>query len=272
MASLEIFSEYISNNLASLGEEVVYSVVAALQQDIPKWEAEQAVKMYSELLDVFGKSLLDKKQAAAPEVLVEWSKKNAEMQVASGGELATIVLRYPPTREIFSDLFTRISIELGMSITENALIIKRINAMLDISLNETFFAFERLSEACKKESQKELVKLSAPIVPIKDDVVVIPLIGYIDESRTRHIMDHVIPKLTEMGVQHVITDFSGVLTINQEIAEGIFHIGGTLRLMGIHVISAGLRPDLAQTIVNSGIDMSAIRAYATVKHALQSIN
>jgi rsbT co-antagonist protein RsbR len=272
MESFESFSEYISNNLSSLGEEVVLSVIAALKQDIPKWEADQAVKMYSELLEVFGKSLQGEGQWAAPEVLVDWSKKNAEMQVASGGDLSVIVLRYPPTREIFIDMFTRISMELGLSIAENAYIIKQINAMLDVSLNETFFAFERLSAEYKKESQKELVKLSAPIVPIKDGIVVIPLIGYIDEYRTRHIMDHVIPELSDMGVQHVITDFSGVLTINQEIAAGLFQMGATLRLMGIHVISAGLRPDLAQTVVNSGIDMSAIVSYATVKHALQSID
>nr|WP_316046212.1 STAS domain-containing protein [Planococcus glaciei] len=111
--------------------------------------------------------------------------------------------------------------------------------------------------------------MSAPIVPIKDDIVVLPLIGFIDEVRIRHIIDNVIPRLAEMNVRHVISDFSGLVMINAQVAEAIYQIGGTLRLMGIHIVVAGLRPDLAQTIVNTGMDMSMTESYATVKQALK---
>ena len=272
MSSFNDFSQYISENAETISAEVVESVVQEMNLDIPAWEKEQAVHMYVELLGFFGQFLQEKNRLEVPESLIEWSKKNAEMQVASGGKISEIVVRYPATRQIFSELFTRLSLKFGLTVVENAKATRGINAILDVSLNETFYAFERLSERYQAETQMELLNLSAPIVPVLEDVVVLPLIGVMDSYRIAHIMDNVIPRIAEKNVQHVITDFSGVLTIDDQIAQSLQQIGSTLQLMGIHVIIAGLRPDLVQTIVHSGIDMLDTDAYATVKQALESVN
>lgn len=271
VATINDFSSYISKHQKSIAEEVVCAVQEASEKKIPEKEIDLACEMYITLLEVFGDILQAGQKDAVPDFLIEWSKDNARMQVATGGNLSEIVVRYPPTRKIFIEIFTRISNELGLTLTENATIINQINSMLDTSLNETFFAFERLSAQYKEQSRKELLKLSAPIVPVKDGIVVIPLIGFIDDERTNHIIENVLPKLTETGVSHVITDYSGVLLINEKMYKSLYQIGTMLRIMGIQVIYAGLRPDLAQTIVNSGIDRSMIKSYATVKQALQSI-
>ncbi|WP_298829780.1 STAS domain-containing protein [uncultured Planococcus sp.] len=271
MSSFKDFSQYISENAESLSVEVVESVVQEMNLEIPDWEKEQAASMYVELLGFFGQSLPEGERIEVPDSLIEWSKKNAEMQVASGGKISEIVVRYPPTRQVFSEIFTRLSLDFGLTVVESAKATRGIDAILDVSLNETFYAFERLSERYQAEKQVELLNLSAPIVPVLNDVVVLPLIGVIDSYRIAHINTNVIPRIAEMNVNHVITDFSGVLTIDAHIAQSIQQIGGTLQLMGIHVVIAGLRPDLVQTIVHSGIDMLDTDSYATVKQALESV-
>ena len=143
--------------------------------------------------------------------------------------------------------------------------------MLDVSLNETIFAFEHMSNKYKDDMQKELISLSAPIVPVRDEVVVLPLIGYIDEERIRYIMETVVPKIAAMEVDYVIADFSGVLTINSYVAQALHQVGSMLRLMGIKVVSTGMRPELVQVVVNSNIEMSSQHSYSTVKQALENI-
>lgn len=271
MLSYEKFTDYITDHVEPLAVEVVESVVQRQKLDIPDWEKEQAIAMYVELLGFFADSLTADEEDCVPETLIEWSKKNAEMQVSAGGRISEIVVRYPPTREVFSEMFTRISLELGMAVESHSFIMKRINMMLDISLNETFFAFERLTDERQAETHQELIKLSAPIVPIRNDLVVLPLVGYIDSYRVNHILENVIPAISEMDVDHVITDFSGVMTIDAHTAGYLQQIGGTFRLMGIHVVISGLRPDLVQTMVNSGITMTATESFANVKQALESI-
>lgn len=271
MSSFTEFCGYITASPRMLAEQVVDRVLAKIDQDIPAEERLRAVEMYEELLGYLGETIGNEADLEVPDALIEWSKQNAEMQVSSGGKISEIVVRYPPTRVVMAELFTELSVKSGLSLEENALVIKRINTLLDVSLNETFFAFERLQEKYEAEMQSEMIALSAPIVPVADDVVVLPLIGYLDSYRVNHILTNVIPHIAEMDVYHVITDFSGVLKIDDQTAEAIHHIGGTLSLMGIHVVVAGLRPDLVQTIVQSGIQLASADAYATVKQALESL-
>lgn len=271
MSSFTEFCGYITASPRTLAEQVVDRVLAKIDQDIPAEERLRAVEMYEELLGYLGETIGNEADLEVPDALIEWSKQNAEMQVSSGGKISEIVVRYPPTRVVMAELFTELSVKSGLSLEENALVIKRINTLLDVSLNETFFAFERLQEKYEAEMQSEMIALSAPIVPVADDVVVLPLIGYLDSYRVNHILTNVIPHIAEMDVYHVITDFSGVLKIDDQTAEAIQHIGGTLSLMGIHVVVAGLRPDLVQTIVQSGIQLASADAYATVKQALESL-
>ncbi|WP_245830928.1 STAS domain-containing protein [Sediminibacillus massiliensis] len=271
MNSFHGFHTYLKNNANSLAHEIVETVMGIMDLNIPAWEQEQAVEMYVEFLGYLGESLGSEKNREVPDSLIEWSKKNAAMQVSSEGKISEIAVRYPPTREVFSDIFTRISSELGMSIHENALVIKRVNKLLDISLNETIYAFERLSDKYKEKTKKELAELSAPLVPVKDDVVVLPFIGEIDAYRANHIMENVVPQIAELEIDYVIADFSGILTINADTAQSLHQIGSMTKLMGVQVITTGLRPQLVQTVVNNSIEFKTIKAFATVKQALDSI-
>lgn len=271
MSAIIRFSNHINERLSPLANEIVDGVIGRLSIEIVPEEHGHAVQMYKEFLKFLTDMLQEEQGEAVPTALIEWSRKNAEMVVSLDEDISVIVVRYPPTRDVFTEIFTDLSVEFGLSVRENAFIIKRINNLLDVSLTETFSAFERLSKNKHEETQNELVKLSAPIVPIQDHVAIIPLIGFLDEKRVEHILQNVIPQVADMDINYVITDFSGVVTINEKVAEGMQQIGSMLRLMGIRVMSAGIRPDLAGAIINSGINMSKVESFSTVKQALKSI-
>lgn len=266
-------SAYISENTTRLANEIVNSVLYDLNIEIPDWEKEQAVTMYITLLEFFSQSLSSEceNQKKLPDTLIEWSKKNGEIQAAADDKISEIIVRYPPTREIFIDMLTDLSVEFNFSLRENVFVIKRINALLDVSLNETILAYEELSIQYKKRAEKEMAALSAPIVPVKDNVVVLPLIGEINEYRADYIMKYVISEIADMDIDYVIADFSGIGTLNMETAASLHQIGKMLRLMGIRVITTGLRPETVLALVRSGIDMSTSRMYTNVKQALENL-
>ncbi|HWJ79510.1 MAG TPA: STAS domain-containing protein [Niallia sp.] len=264
-------SNHLIDNAESLAEEIVNGVLFSLKIEIPLWEKEQAIEMYINFINFLGNSLIIEEEKI-PEPLIEWSKNNAARQVSPKGKISEIVVRYPTTREIFTDIMTKISIDFGLSLEDYAFIIKRINNMLDISLNETVFAFERLSDDYKEETQREMAELSAPIVLIKEGIAVLPLIGIIDSYRANHIMEKVVPKIAELRINYVICDFSGILIIDTDIARHLHQIGQMLNLLGIQTLTTGLRPELAKTVVKSGIKMSKITTFANVKQALDSLH
>ncbi|MFC4558415.1 STAS domain-containing protein [Virgibacillus kekensis] len=270
MSSYTVFSNYICTHAETLAREIVDGVIQELNLKLPEWEREQAVDTYIGLLEFLGNSLVKDRAKMVPEELIEWSERNSEMQVSTGGEFSELVVRYPPTRRICNDIVTRISIELNLTVSQNAYIIKRINEMLDVSLNETFFSFKRLSDERQGKTQKKLLEVSTPIVPIMDGIVVVPLIGHMDMMVTEHIMNSVVQEIDNMDVNHVIADFSGALIINPQVAEAFREIGRTLRLMGLNIIITGMRPDTVFSVVEAGIELSSMESYATVKQAVES--
>ena len=75
--------------------------------------------MYIILLNFFGKPVIQEQHTVVPVALVDWSKKNAEMQVTSEGKISEIAARYMPTRLISNGILTRIARNLKYSFKRN---------------------------------------------------------------------------------------------------------------------------------------------------------
>lgn len=270
MSSLKNISDYIFTNKELLANDIVKEVVKSLDMDIPLWEQEQAVNMYIEFLSFLGDYMVSGEEKV-PDSLVAWSKRNAAM-VSLDGNLSTLVVRYLPTRNIITDLLTNLALKYNLSLKELSELVKQVNRMLDISLNETVANFEYLASEFKKMSQMELAKVGAPIVPIKDGIVVLPLVGNIDTYRIEYMIKHLTPKITTSNVTHAIVDFSGVYKMDKENIPFLNELIQMVRLMGIQVIATGVSPSLAKMTLNEGIEVSANKIFPNLKIALESIN
>lgn len=261
----------LQQNSETIAKEMVNSILDLIGMEIPKQEIDQAIVVYTEYLKFLGDSIMNKDETTSLGLL-EWSQQNGEREAAKGGRISDILLRYPPTRIVFIDKMAEISLKHDVNMEDLIWINKRVNNMLDISINETVFAFERQTSKLMKEVQDEVDLLSTPVVPVQENVSVLPLVGKMDHDRARLIMERAIPLVAKQKVQYLIIDFSGIVTIDATIAKHIFDIHNVLRLLGVDSIATGMRPELAQAAVEGGVDFSNIKTFATVKQAIDSIN
>lgn len=264
------FASYIREHKEALAEKVVAQVVQRMELHLPVQERQNAVVMYQELFDFFSNTINKESDEQPPETMITWSKQNALQQVNSAKSLSEIIIRYPPTREVFNDLLTELSIDFSLSLAQNSFLIKRMNQLLDVSLTETFYAYEELSKEYNKAQEEEMLRLSAPIVPVQKGIVVIPIVGSITPERVRHIMEHAVPKIVSMRTELVIADYSGIHQITPEIIHSFDQIGKMLRLMGVAVVSSGIRPEVVVQVVNSNLELQGRTFYSTVKQALET--
>ncbi|MFB1081936.1 STAS domain-containing protein [Jeotgalibacillus sp. JSM ZJ347] len=271
MPHLIKFAEYVNSHKTELAIEIVDSVIDRASLKIPADERDNAVEMYKEFLTFLG-DLAEQHRSTAPEALINWSKENAAMQVAAGGKISEIIVRYQPTREVFIDVVNNISEQLNLCIKEQAEIIKKVDLLLDTSLNETVFAYEAMTERMEERYQEEAARLSAPIVPVREGVVVLPLIGEMTAYRAKYILENVLPELSGSDVTYAIIDFSGITPVEIEVAQYLNQMKGMLQLLGVQVLATGFRPDTVKSLVDSGlIDFKNTRAFTTVKQALDSL-
>jgi rsbT co-antagonist protein RsbR len=116
--------------------------------------------------------------------------------------------------------------------------------------------------------QQELLELSTPVVQLWDGILALPLIGTLDSARTQVVMENLLQEIVATGAEIAIIDITGVPTVDTLVAQHLLKTISAARLMGADCIISGIRPQIAQTIVHLGVDLS-VTSKATMADALE---
>src|SRR2546428_9035951 len=130
------------------------------------------------------------------------------------------------------------------------------------------------TEVCQKSreevilrQQQDMLDLSTPVVQLWDNVLALPLIGTLDSARTQIVMENLLHKIVETGAAIAIIDITGVPTVDTLVAQHLLKTVAAARLMGADCIISGIRPQIAQTIIHLGINLSDVVTKATLADA-----
>jgi len=128
-------------------------------------------------------------------------------------------------------------------------------------------AFQKSREDVIQRQQRELLELSTPVVELWDGILALPLIGTLDSGRTQVVMESLLEKIVQSGSTIAIIDITGVPTVDTLVAQHLMKTVAAARLMGADCIISGIRPQIAQTIVHLGVDLSAVTTKASLADA-----
>ena len=101
-----------------------------------------------------------------------------------------------------------------------------------------------------------------------DGVVALPLIGTLDSARTQVVMESLLERIVETDSTIAIIDITGVPTVDTLVAQHLLKTVAAARLMGADCIISGIRPQIAQTIVHLGLDLSEVITKASLADAV----
>jgi DNA-binding LacI/PurR family transcriptional regulator/anti-anti-sigma regulatory factor len=114
-------------------------------------------------------------------------------------------------------------------------------------------------------------EIGSPVIPLLPGVLLIPLIGSIDMERANHIIGSVLEALKVERASHVLLDITGVPVIDTYVATMLIQLGQMASLLGARSTLVGVRPEIAQSIVGLGIDLTTIETHATLAAALNAL-
>ncbi|MFG6150562.1 STAS domain-containing protein [Halobacillus sp. B23F22_1] len=121
------------------------------------------------------------------------------------------------------------------------------------------------------ETKQQVDLLSTPIVPVTEGVVVLPLVGIMNEERSSRLLENILHQAHKEDLDYFIIDLSGLITFNNLFTNHLIHIIDALELMGIIPVVTGVRPDIAMAQVNQGTNFNKIKVAASLEQALQQI-
>ncbi|MFG6149261.1 PAS domain S-box protein [Halobacillus sp. B23F22_1] len=132
--------------------------------------------------------------------------------------------------------------------------------------------YQKITASELDEMRHEIYEIATAIVPVSDGVFILPLAGRVDETRADQMLTTIPLKLKDFEVDHLIIDFSGIYRLDEIVVSFLFQIYDIIRLLGIHPIFTGIRPELARKAVQIGRDLSHMDTMGTVKQAIRKIN
>ncbi|MFN8372783.1 MAG: PAS domain-containing protein [Anaerolineae bacterium] len=127
---------------------------------------------------------------------------------------------------------------------------------------------ERLQQQVIDAQRHALQELSTPLIPIMDQILVLPLVGSVDSARSADIMRAVLKGITDYRAKVIILDITGVPLVDTGVAD---HLNRTLqaaRLKGAHTIITGVSDAVAETIVDLGIDWTRVETMRDLQSGL----
>lgn len=145
----------------------------------------------------------------------------------------------------------------------------QISKLIDTLGIVTFETFIQGREEVIMRQNDEMADMTTPVVQIWDGILAMPLIGTLDSSRALVVMENLLQEIVRTGSGLAILDISGVPTVDSMVAQHLIKTVNATRLMGAECIISGIRPEIAQTIVHLGIDLSHVVTKSTLASALK---
>ncbi len=122
--------------------------------------------------------------------------------------------------------------------------------------NTVAVSFVQERERIIRQQQEAIRELSTPVLQVRERLLILPIIGLIDPQRARQLTEQLLQGIRANRAKVVVMDITGVPSIDSNVANYLVQTVDASRLMGANVIVTGLSPEIAQTLVVIGVDLS----------------
>lgn len=127
------------------------------------------------------------------------------------------------------------------------------------------------AEATVQAQATLLEELSTPVIPLTDQILVVPIVGTLDSTRANLLFNSVLEQVAHWKAKTLILDITGVPWIDTEVSQIVINIGQAVKLLGAKVIVTGIRAEVAMSLVGLGVDLSSMESYGDLQQAVKDV-
>jgi len=129
--------------------------------------------------------------------------------------------------------------------------------------------FVQQRERVIREQQEAIRLLSTPVLQVRERLLILPMIGLIDPQRARQLTEQLLRGIRTNRAKVVVIDVTGVAALDASVANHLVQTVDAARLLGATVIVTGLSPEIAQTLVNIGVDLGRMTTVGDLQGGIE---
>ena len=135
--------------------------------------------------------------------------------------------------------------------------------------NTVAVSFVQERERVIRQQQDAMRELSTPVLQVRERVLVLPIIGVLDNQRAYQLTEQLLTGIRTHRAKVVVIDITGVPDVDSEVANHLVQAVDASRLMGASVILTGVSPEIAQTLVTIGVDLSKMNTIGDLQGGVE---
>jgi rsbT co-antagonist protein RsbR len=135
--------------------------------------------------------------------------------------------------------------------------------------NTVAVSFVEERERIIRQQQDSIRELSTPVLPVREQLLILPIIGILDTERARQLTEQLLTGIRTHRARVVVIDVTGAPEVDEAVANHLVRTVDASRLMGASVIITGLSPKIAQTLVTIGVDLSKMHTIGDLQGGLE---
>ena len=129
--------------------------------------------------------------------------------------------------------------------------------------------FVQERERVIRQQQEAIRELSTPVLPVRERLLILPIIGVIDPQRARQLTEQLLHGIRTNRAKVVVMDITGVPVMDANVANHLVQTVEAARLLGATVIVTGLSPEIAQTLVTIGVDLAKMTTVGDLQGGIE---
>lgn len=256
----------VANFLKEHEMELLEDWMAAMKRD----EDERSLSVISdEMFQEISKEFIEIAVSKIIDVEIDFKNKVerfTERVVRMGWPLVFLMAGLDRLKTLILELMQR---EKDYSSKQTVELITEIDRWVAPMANEIVDSYSNNWEKIVALQKVALQELSAPLIPVFEKISVMPLVGTIDTERARLIMENLLSGVVKHRSDVVLIDITGVPVVDTMVAHHIIQAADAVRLVGSRCMLVGIRPEIAQTIVNLGIHLDQVTTTSTLQKGIE---
>lgn len=256
----------LTNDWLSTRGKIDGSIYAANADDQVE---EQLRKENSAFTDAIS-SVFIQEQADYLASIQQWVTIIAKERANQGVPLHEVIAQLRIFRKVYWSYVQKFFQQEGKATSTDALRWSgKMNDAFDYIIEHFAIQHHEANQQILQNQQLMINELSSPVIPIKAGIGILPLVGDIDTYRAKVILETALEQSMKQKLHTLFIDLSAVAIIDTMVAQQIFQLMASLKIIGVQSVLSGIRPEIAQTAITLGINFKDIKVHANLMRALE---
>jgi rsbT co-antagonist protein RsbR len=146
-----------------------------------------------------------------------------------------------------------------------------LSRLVDIAMSHLGEAYLDAKEQIIVQQQEAIRELSVPVLQVRNHLLILPVVGMIDSTRARQLIENMLAAIRDHRAKGVVIDVTGVPVVDTAVANHLMQASEAARLMGAMVVVTGISAAMAQTLVGLGAALPRTTTVVDLQEGLEQV-